>query len=323
MSSDLRVAVVGATGFVGRHVVRELLSRGHEVRALARDVSKASAVLPVEERLRLVEGDLFDARALDDLIGGSDAVVNAVGLLRETGGGQTFKRVHVVGTRRLTEAATRGRCGRYVQISALGVSDEADTAYARSKFEAEGIVRSSGLSWTILRPSLVHGSDGEFMQMARGWATGRSAPFVFMPYFARMKPGFPKPEFESAKIQPVYVKDVARAVAEALERPDTEGEVYHLTGGETLTWPELLGFVRDRTPLAKPGIRVLPIPAGVAAAKAKMAAALGMGALLPFDEGMARMGARDSVASSVKAREHLGFEPAGFRETAAGYVSKM
>lgn len=323
MSATGTVAVTGASGFVGRHVVRELLSRGREVRALVRSTEKAARVLPVDDRLTLVEGDLFDDAALDELLRGCVGVVNTVGIIREAPAGQTFERIHVHGVRRLVEAAARVGCDRVVLVSALGVSERGQTAYYRSKFEGEQIVRSSGLAWTILRPGMIHGRDGEFMQMVKSWATGRSAPYVFMPYFARLTKAFPVPRFEPPLVQPVYVGDVARAAAESLERDAAVGEVYHLTGRETLTMPELLEFVRDRVPLAREGIKPRPLPGALAAMKARTMGALGMGALLPFDEGMARMGSDDSVAPSVKAREHLGFHPVGFRETAAGYLPSM
>lgn len=323
MSAVGTVAVTGASGFVGRHVVRELLSRGREVRALVRSTKKASRVLPADDRLTLVEADLFDEPALLRLLAGCVAVVNTVGIVREAPHGQTFKRVHVAGIARLIEAAAKARCDRIVHISALGVSERGETDYYRSKFQGEQIVRSSGMAWTILRPSTIHGRDGEFMQMTRGWATGRIAPYVFMPYFARVKKAFPRPEFESPRIQPVHVDDVAWAVAESLERDAAVGEVYHLAGAEMLTWPEMLEFVRDHTPLARRGIKPRPIPGRLAAMKARAMHALGLGALLPFDEGMALMGTADNVAPITKAREQLGFRPAGFRETAAGYIASM
>lgn len=317
------VAVTGATGFVGRHAVRELLSRGRRVRALVRDPDKAARVLPGSEALELVRGDVFDERSLGELLVGCVAAVNTVGVLREGPGGQTFERMHVGSVEALLPSMRAVRCDRLIHLSALAVSDNADTEYARSKFRGERLVRGSGLAWTILRPGLIHGPDGEFAQMVADWARGRIVPFVFMPYFARTTGKFPRFRFESPRVQPVFVGDVARAIAESLEREQAVGEVYPLTGNETLTWPELLEFVRDCVPLPKPGIKARAIPGNLAAIKARFAAMLGLGALLPFDEGMARMGTKDSTAPTTKAREHLGLEFAGFRETAAGYVGAM
>lgn len=324
-ADPLVVCVAGATGFVGRHVVSTLLERGHTVRALARNPEKAAAVLPASDRLSLYAGEPAERAGLAGWASRADAMVNTIGIIREAPGGQTFARVHVGVTRHLVEAAKHGGVRHVVQISALGVTDEGDTPYLRTKFEAEMLVRGSGLEWTILRPSMIHGPDGEFMRLSKGWATGRAAPFVFMPYFTRpvlpIKP--PVPKFESATIAPISVDDVAMAVAHSLERPECRGEVFHLCGPDRLTWPELLAFTRDHVKNGKKDLKPLGLPAPLAAMKAKAAKAVGLRDVLPFDEGMAVLASRDSVCSMEKADEFLGLEPVGFREAAGGYLGSM
>lgn len=338
-NTTLVVAVAGSTGFLGRHVVAELLSRGHRVRALARDIKKAGKVLPSHADLTIVQGAAHTASGAAELVKGADALVNCVGIVRQSRGGQAFEQAHVDIPQRLTEAfraelTSRNapvERARMIQISALGVTDEdtrpgGATSYQKSKFEGEMVVRRSGLAWTILRPSMIHGPDGEFMQMARGWATGRAQPFLFMPYFARRVDGAMtlKPaKTEPAKISPVYVGDVAWAVGESLAREQAIGEVYNLVGSETLDWRELLEFIRDHVPLGKKELPIIGIPGPLAVAKARAMKALGLDGLLPFDDGMAIMGMRDSVAESSKARTHLGFLAQPFRETMAAYAPQM
>lgn len=333
------VAVAGATGFVGRHVVAELLSRGHRVRALARDIKKAGKVLPAHVELTIVQGQAHTAAGAAELVKGADALVNCVGIIRETRGGQPFEQAHVDIPTRLAEAfraelEARGEPierARLIQISALGATDEdtrpgGATRYQKSKFDGEMVVRRSGFAWTILRPSMIHGADGEFMQMARGWATGRSMPFLFMPYFARRTDGamtLVPGKTEPARISPVYVGDVAWAVGEALAREQAIAEIYNLVGSETLDWKELLEFIRDHVPSGKKELPIVGIPGPLAVAKARGLRILGMDGLLPFDDGMAIMGMRDSVAETSKARQHLGFEGRAFRETMAGYAAEM
>src|SRR5262245_31909896 len=133
MDQQLTVAVAGATGFVGRHVVAELLARGHSVRALVRDREKARRVLPREAALA-EPGDIRDCQAC----------VNAIGILRETWG-NSFRAVHVNTTRTLIDACRRAGAARFVQVSAMGVSDDGKTGYQKSKYEAEQLVRRSGL----------------------------------------------------------------------------------------------------------------------------------------------------------------------------------
>lgn len=325
-AADTRtVCVAGATGFIGRQSIRALLDHGHLVRALVRDPDKAAAVLPRDERLSLYVGDPAEGRGLEAWADGADGAVNTIGIIREAPGGQTFARIHAGVARCLTEAARRGGIEHFVQVSALGVTDEADTAYARTKFEAEMIVRASGLHWTILRPSMVHGPEGEFMRLARGWATGRAAPFVFLPYFTRpvMAAGRLLPKFEPALVAPISVVDVAEAIARSIERPGCRGEIIHLCGRERLSWPALLEFVRDRVVNGKRELRTVGLPAPVAALKARAARLVGLRDALPFDEGMAIMAARDSVCDMEKASEHLDLSPAGFRESAGAYLPGM
>ncbi|GIK19535.1 MAG: hypothetical protein AMXMBFR77_18400 [Phycisphaerales bacterium] len=295
------------------------------MRALARDPAKARVALPTHDNLDVVQGDVLGPGVAAELMRGSSAAVNCIGIIRERPGGETFRRLHVQATRALCEAAAGGGVSRFVQISALGVHEEAATEYQRSKAEGERIVRASGLAWTILRPGLIHGQAGELTRQMRAWVTGRAAPFVFMPYFTRVVPGSSplRPKFESARVQPVWVEDVARAVCDSLERPEAVGEVYNLTGPETVTWPEMLRFVREHVPDAKPGLRCVGLPAPIAAAKARALGAVGLGQLLPFDAGMALMAQEDSVARPHKARVHLGFEPVPFREAFAGYAGAM
>ena len=186
MAGERIVGVAGATGFVGRHIVRELLSRGWSVRGLVRSREKAREVLPRDERLKLIVGEPTAPDSAAGLCAGASAVINTVGILRETAG-NTFRKAHVLTTRSLVEAAEIAGVRGFVQISAIGVGDEGTTQYQRTKFEAEQIVRRSGLLWTILRPGLVHGADSELLRTAKGWVTGSKQPWFFLPYFTRVE----------------------------------------------------------------------------------------------------------------------------------------
>lgn len=323
------VAVTGATGFVGRHVVRELLGRGWRVRALTRTPGKASRVLDraaiAEGAIEVVEGDALGEGIAARLVRGADACVNLIGIIREAPGRQTFERMHTRTTRALVRACEDAGVERFVQMSALGVGDEGDCAYLRTKWAAERAVRASSLTWTIMRPGLIHGPDGEFMQEAKGWCEGRSFPHVMIPYFTRVSREWrppSAPRFEDPVLAPVRVEDVAWAIGESLDRETAGLEVYNLVGPERVTMRELLTALRDALPLGK-RLPVVGIPGGVAVAQARAAAAVGLRDALPFDEGMARMGSRDSVASRDKASAHLSFQPAPFLETMRAYAGSM
>lgn len=312
-------AVTGATGFVGRAVVRELREHGWHVRALVRDEGKARRVLP--GTVELVRGDVLDDGTLDRLVSGCDAVVHLVGIIREGPGGQTFEKMHHEATRRVVaagERASRDAPIRHLQMSALGVRDGAETAYQRTKRAGEKAVEASRLRWTVFRPSMIHGPDGEFTRLAAAWVRGQAAPFLFVPYFS---PGW-APGRAGAPVAPVFVEDVARAFRAALERPAAEGRVYELAGPETLAFDDMMRVFQKLVPGAR-RLPVVGLPAGVAACQARALGVLGLGWLLPFDEGMARMAAEPSVSASGPARADLGFEPRGFRETLRDYAAQL
>ena len=328
------ISVTGAAGFVGRHVVLELLARGYRVRGLMRDAAKARQAFgsPTPAGLEFAFGDICDARALGELVRGTAACIHLVGIIRESRGGpgekpQTFERIHEQGTRAITEACRDAGVKRYLHMSALGVSSEGRSLYQKSKFEAEQIVRRSSLDWTIFRPSLIHGPEGEFVQMIADIASGEVAPWFFIPYFVRSTRDQSVPggavTYTPANIQPVAVEDVAKAFVTAIEKPLSICEIYNLVGSEVLNWQELSEFMRDALPGTKKQMGTWHVPGEHAAVMATVAGAIGLGGLLPFDAGQAIMATEDSTADLYKVRADLGIEPKPFRATVRAYASQV
>ncbi len=329
----MTVAVTGSTGFVGSHAVRALLARGHTVRALVRDPDKARTRLADSNdgrsgTLDLIPGDIFKRDSLVALTQGCRAVVHAIGIRREFAPDITFQRHHVKATANILDAAATSGAARFIHISALGTRPDANSGYFRTKWESESLVRASGLDWTILRPGLIHGPDGEFMQMVKNWSLGRAAPRAFLPYFTRpvIDKSFPPkpPKFVSASIAPIYVEDVAAAVAEAIANPKAVGEIYPLAGPEVLDWPTMLKSIRDAIPLARGTNKpVIGLPGHLGWIMAMKAKAFGMGALLPFGPSEPLMAMEDNLTSTAKAKAHLGASPVPFTTTMQSYAARI
>ena len=313
-------AVTGATGFVGRNIVRELLAHGWSVRALVRDEGKARRVLPESERLSFVTGGVLDDGVPDRLMDGATASVHLIGIIREAGGDQTFEKMHHEATRRVVAAAERASGGtpmRHLQMSALGVRDGSTIPYQATKRAGEKVVEGSGLRWTIFRPGLIHGPEGEFTNMAADWVRGRAAPFLFVPYFV---PGW-LPGGRGAAVAPVRVEDVAAMFRTALERDASIGRTYDLAGPEILAFDAMLRVYREKVPGAK-RLPLIGVPGKIAALKARLFGMIGLGGLLPFDEGMARMAMEESMSECARARADLGFDPEPFTESLASYADR-
>jgi uncharacterized protein YbjT (DUF2867 family) len=239
----MRIALTGGTGFVGGAVLRRLLRRGHEVRALARRPERAA-------RLRdfggvdLVAGGLDDESSLRVLVEGTEGVVHLVGIIAEQGV-QTYRNVHVEGTARLAAAARAAGTRRFVHMSALGArADASATAYHRSKAAGEEEVRHSGLSHAILRPAIIAGVG--------------NVPLKLMCDLLRLAPVLPVVGDGRYRMQPVWLEDVAEAFAVALERPDLEG-AFDIAGPEQLTWHEMLDRLEAALGVRRPRIGV-PLP---------------------------------------------------------------
>ncbi len=308
MNDDKRwtVALTGASGFVGGHVLRQLLAAGHGVRALARKLGD----LPRHERLTAVEGGLFDDAALAKLVEGCDGVIHVVGIIAEhPQRGQTFERVHVQGTENLLAAAKGAGVRRWAQMSALGARADSPARYFQTKWRAEEAVRESGLAFTIFRPSIIHGPEGEFIRMVKGFWKSWLPPVV--PYFGAGLLGLGR----KSRVQPVWVEDVARCFVAALVEPCAVGKTYCLGGPEAMTWPEMYRAVKRHLPDTKTK-PILAVPAWYA----RLIAGL---PLVPFNRDQVVMSQEDSVCDIAPAQRDLGVTFAPFEPTLAAYAPRL
>lgn len=294
--------LTGAGGFVGSAVVRELLSRGHRVHALVHSRPLDSA----DGRVRSFKGEADDPQVLDAALEGATVAIHLVGIIAERPEqGLSFQRAHVGLTGAVVDACVRRGVQRYIHMSALGARADAPSLYHQTKAAAEEIVRASPLSWTIFRPSLIHGPRGEFTRTLVDWSLGRAAPWVAMPYFGAGAAGLGR----KALIQPVLVDDVARAFAEALERPEAIGKQYDLVGEQWLTWPQMYRIaslaIRGRPRAA------LPIPAWFAL----MLTRLVPRKWVPFNREQVLMSQEDNTGDIGAFERDFGWRPGGFEQT--------
>ncbi len=302
----MKVLVTGASGFVGGHVIEALLAAGHEVRGLSRTAPSEARRRPGAEYIDGVDVGLSTSMTVE-MFEGVDAVVHLVGIIQEASGGQTFQRIHVYGTQNVLDVAKRGGVtGRFVYMSALGSSADAPSEYSRTKSAAEQSVIKGGFPYTIFRPSLVLGRDGEFVAQMSDLIKHGGLP-LGLPF-----PVIPVPGSGLNKFQPVYVDDLAACVVGALEKPRTANQTYEVGGATQLTFNELLTGMADALGVHKPMLHA-PVPF------LKVAATV-MEALMPKPpvtrDQLANLG-RDNITDSHAVTDVFGIQPLTFDQMLA------
>lgn len=281
----MNILVCGANGFIGRHLCDALAAAGHMVQ---RGVRRTHASSDIEiDFMRDVHAEDWIAK-----LNGIDVVVNAVGILCE-GNDASFYAIHRNAPVALIDACTRAGVRRFVQISALG-NDQAPTPYMRTKREADAHLMASPLEWTILRPSLVVGVDGD---SSRFFRTLASLPIIGLPGRG------------DQRLQPVHIDDLCETVVRTLEPAVPTRCILDVVGPESMTYRAMLLAYRAAMKMRPP--LWLPVPMAVMKVSAAAAATLPQRV---FSPNTLRMLEDGNVADCGEVTSLLGRRPKGAQE---------
>lgn len=297
------ILIVGGTGFVGSAITRELARRGQQVAVMSRKPSAAAhrfSGLDVTFR----RGDVTDPGSLAAACEGVDTVIGCQQFpnspVEDPRKGFTFEKIDAEGTENLVAAARAAGAKRFVYLSGAGAAPEG-RHWFRAKWRAEEAVRNSGMTYTILRPSWVYGPEdnalNRFVRMAR-----------YLPFVPQIG------DIATQRMQPVFVDDVARAVADCLEHEAAANRVFDIGGPDVLTMKEVVATALEVSRRKRP---ILAAPAGL---MKLLAAVLQFAPGRPLTPDAIDFITGDAVADPTELREAIGFKPTPLREGLGTYM---
>lgn len=301
---SLSVLVLGGSGFVGRALCEQLTRRlGADVRiTVPTRRLQHTRNLQSLPGVTVLQADVF--RDLPALVPGHDAVVNLIAILQ--GSAAAFEHAHVELPRRIAAAMGAAGVRRLVHVSALGVAEQAPSRYLRSKAAGEavlqGATQTGTLDLTVLRPSLVFGEGDKSVNL-----------------FAQLQRLFPLMPLggAAARLQPVWVQDLAQALVEVLLRREAMGQTYEIAGPRELTLGQLVRLAGRLAGHARP---VLALPGPLATLQALAMECLPGEPLLSRDN-LASLSVPNVPSGGLPGLAELGITPASLEAVLPGYLS--
>jgi NADH dehydrogenase len=292
-----RIAILGGAGFIGRYVVKRLAERGDVLAVGGRNAAGAKFLKLKGDvgQVGLINLSIADERLLRAFVADNDAVVNLVGILRETGS-QRFEALHHIGPARLARIAREAGVERFIQMSAIGADPRSPSAYARTKAAGEAAVRDAFPTATVVRPSVVFGPEDQFFNRLAAMAT--------------ISPVLPLIGGGETLFQPVFVGDDAEAVVRCIDDSATAGRTYELGGPRVYSMRALVELLLDEIRRKR---LLVNLPFGAAAMQARLFGLLPDPPLTPDQVEMLK---RDNIVSPGA----LGLEALGIRPTAVEAV---
>jgi len=303
MAQEKLIAVIGGSGFVGRHVVQALARDGHRIRVGVRGVERAAFLKPmgVPGQVVPMQANIRFPESLDAVVAGADVVINLVGILQEAGP-QKFSALQAEGARAVAKAARDAGATQFIQLSAIGADADSDADYARTKAEGEQAVLEQYPDAVILRPSIVVGPEDQFFNR-----------FAAM---ARLSPVLPVVSAQT-RFQPVFVGDVAKAVKLAVDDADLSG-VYELGGPSVYSFEELMRLML-KVIGRKAFVADIPVP--IASLMAKLTDWL-PGA--PLTQDQVKMLQHDNIVSqNARGFDELGLKPEAIEGQIPSYLYRF
>jgi uncharacterized protein YbjT (DUF2867 family) len=299
-NQDKLVTIFGGSGFVGRHVVRALAKRDYRIRVAVRRPDLAGHLQPLGRvgQIHAVQANVRYPASVEAAVRNADVVINLVGVLYERGA-QRFASVHTAGAEAIAKAAAM-HGARMVHVSAIGADANSSSAYARTKAAGEQAVLSAVPGATIFRPSVQFGPEDDF--------------FNRFAALARLSPVLPLIGGGATRFQPVFVGDVATAIADAVDGKAKPATIYELGGPEVFTFKELMEFVLATTERKR---LLVPVPFMIAKLKALFLQYLPKPLLTPDQVELLK---HDNVVSEEAAREDRTLEGLGIDPIAAATV---
>jgi NADH dehydrogenase len=299
------VTVYGGSGFLGRHVVRALARRDYRIRVAVRRPELAGHLQPLGKvgQIHAVQANIRNSASVEAAAREADMLVNLVGILFERGR-QLFDAVHAFGAEQVALAAN-AHGARMVHVSAIGADEHASSRYARSKAAAERLVLSAQPAATIMRPSIMFGPEDDF--------------FNRFASLARLSPALPLIGGGKTLFQPVYVGDVATAIADAVDGNAQGGTIYELGGPEVRSFKELMQYVLKTIERRR---LLLPIPFFAAKLKASLLQFMPKPLLTPDQVELLRVDnvVSDAAKGGGRTLQGLGIDPESIEAIVPSYL---
>ncbi len=304
-NNDTLITIFGGSGFLGRHLVRALARRLYRIRVAVRRPDLAGHLQPLGRvgQIHAVQANIRNAESVEAAVRGADVVINLVGILYERGR-QRFDTVQTYGAEQAALAAS-AHGARMIQVSSIGADEHSASAYARSKAMGEKAVLAARPDAVIVRPSIMFGPEDDFFNK-----------FAAM---ARLAPALPLVGGGATRFQPVFVGDVAEAIARAVDGNAKAGAIYEAGGPDVKTFKELMQFVLDTIERRRP---LLPLPYGLARFVARFAQFLPKPLITPDQIEQLKV---DNVVSAAAESEGrtlgaLGIEPVAMATIVPSYL---